>query len=200
MDTYGFTSSENSQLTGLPVIKGTYHELKRLQERHKELLRQLALGVAKKDISKSLGITLQMIRYVEHSALGQEYLEYIRGKREEDTIDIQASIDELAGPAVNVIRQAIAGKMEVELTDLKTSELKTIEIPVKSEVQIKAAQDILSRHSVGFSPRQRGTVEHTGNITHDLGEMISNVKDRAKELNGHKILEAEIESVEDSIE
>jgi len=204
MDNYGYTHLDNGELDNLPVIKGTYYELKSLQERHKEVLRLLAMGVSKKDIAAKLGITVATIRMTANSVLGQEYLKYIRGEREEETMDIQKSIDELAAPAVDVIRQAIAGKMELELTDPESGKLKTVEIPVKNEQRIKASQDILSRHSEGYSPRQRGTVEHTGNVSHDLSQLISNVKNRAKQLNGNNIQEAEIvepeqiESAEDS--
>lgn len=192
MDTLPYMYPENGSLGSLPAHKGTYYEMQKLQERHKEILRLLALGVSKKDIAASLGITNAMIRYVEGSVLGSEYLEFIRGEREEEAIDIQRSIDNLAAPAVDVIRQAIAGKMGVELTDPDTGKPKNVELPVKQEQRIKASQDILSRHSEGYSPRQRitGTIRH--GHTHDLGMLISNVKEKAAQLNGAEVIDAEI--------
>ncbi len=196
MDYYGNTQIGDGGIGSLPSLKGTYYDLKNLQERHMEILRLLAIGVAKKDIATKLGISVAMIRYVTNSALGQQYLETIRGEREEVTIDIQQGIDELAAPAVNVIRQAIAGKMELELLDPDTGEIKQIEIPVKNGERIKTAQDILSRHSQGFSPRQRiqGTVNH--DHTHNLGQIIGNVKERVRleklNGNGHQVTDAEI--------
>ncbi len=192
MDTLGYMSLDNGSLGSLPAYKGTYYEMQKLQERHKEILRLLALGVSKKDIAGSLRITGAMIRYVENSVLGAEYLEFIRGEREEVAIDIQQKIDSLAAPAVDVIRQAIAGKMGVELTDPDTGKVKNVEIPVKQEQRIKASQDILSRHTEGYSPRQRisGTIQH--GHTHDLGMLISNVKEKAAQLNGAEILDAEV--------
>ncbi len=183
---------DNGSLGSLPSHKGTYYEMQRLQERHKEILRLLALGVSKGDIADSLGITNAMIRYVENSVLGAEYLEFIRGEREEVAIDIQQKIDSLAAPAVDVIRQAIAGKMGVELTDPDTGKVKNVEIPVKQEQRIKASQDILSRHTEGYSPRQRisGTIQH--GHTHNLGELISNVKEKAAQLNGAEVIDVEI--------
>ncbi len=89
MDTLSYMDQENGSFGNLPVIKGTYYELKHLQERHKELLRLLALGVSKKDIAATLGITNAMVRYVENSVLGAEYLEFIRGEREEVAIDAE---------------------------------------------------------------------------------------------------------------
>lgn len=192
MDNLGYMTEPTDSLESLPFNKGQYYELKRLQERHKELLRLLATGMAKKDIASTLGITYAMIQYVENSVLGQDYLEYIRGEREEVAIDIQGRIDELAGPAVNVIRQAIAGKMEIEVEDPETGKPKSIQIPVKPTEQIKAAQDVLSRHSKGYSPRQRVTNEHTGEVTHNLGSMIEEVKRRSKQMNGHNVSDAEI--------
>ncbi len=64
MDNVGYMDSDNGSLDGLPVSKGTYYELKNLQERHKELLRLLVLGVQKKEICAILGITHPMIQYV----------------------------------------------------------------------------------------------------------------------------------------
>ncbi len=198
--------SDYGSFSGLPTSKGTYYELKHLQERHKELLRLLVLGVKKKEIRSLLGITTPMILYVENSVLGQEYMETIRAERENDTVDIQKSIDNLAAPAIDVIRQAIAGKMKVDLIDPDTGNPKTIELPIKPTDRIKTSQDILSRHTKGYSPRQRVTNEHTGEITHNLGAMIDNVKERSKELNGKKVIDAEfveteqIEGAEDSNE
>lgn len=207
MDNLGYMDSDNGSLQGLQASKGNYYELKNLQERHKELLRLLVLGVQKKEICSILGITQPMIQYVENSVLGQEYMETIRDERESETIDIQKSIDQLAAPAVDVIRQAIAGKMQVELTDPGTGDIKTVELPIKPTERIKASQDILGRHSKGYSQRQRITNDHTGDVNHHhLGEMISNVKERSRQLNGKNITDAEIvepeqiEGAGDSIE
>lgn len=205
MDNLNYMDDTNGSLGGLPIIKGTYYELKELQERHKEMLRLLALGMSKKDIASNLGITVATVRHTAKSVLGQQYLEFIRGEREEATMDIQQQIDGLAVPAVDVIRMTIAGKMEVELTDPKTGEPVNIETPVKNEQRLKASQDILARHSKGYSPRQRISNEHSGNVSHDLGSIISTVKEKAKLLNnGNNISDAEIvepeqiESTEDS--
>ena len=198
MDTLGYMGNGDGALRGLPSFKGTYYEMKRLQERHKELLRLLALGVSKKEVAKTLGITTAMVRYVENSVLGAEYLEFIRGEREEIAIDIQQKIDSLAAPAVDVIRQAIDGIMTTELTDPDTGKKKEVEIPVKQEQRIKASQDILSRHTKAYSPRQRinGTIQHEH--THDIGHIIGNVKQRAAMLNEQDIEDAEvIEEVEE---
>ncbi len=182
----------NGSLSGLPTNKGTYYEMQRLQERHKELLRLLVLGVSKKEIASTLGVTHAMVQYVEKSVLGQEYLEFLRGEREEVAIDIQSKIDGLAAPAVDVIRQAISGVMEVGLTDPETGEDKKVKIPVKQEQRIKASQDILSRHSQGYSPRQRinGTILH--DHTHNMGQIIGNVKERVALLNRGDVKDAEI--------
>ncbi len=192
MDTLSYMPEGNGSLSGLPTNKGTYYEMQRLQERHKELLRLLVLGVSKKEIASTLGITYAMVLYVEKSVLGQEYLEFLRGEREEVAIDIQSKIDGLAAPAVDVIRQAISGVMEVGLTDPETGEDKKVKIPVKQEQRIKASQDILSRHSQGYSPRQRinGTIQH--DHIHNMGDIIGNVKKRAALLNSGEIEEAEV--------
>lgn len=155
-------------------VKGTLYDLKNLQERHMEICRRLALGQSKGDIARDLGITVLMVRYVERSTVGSQYLEAIRTGREVSTMSVQEQITELATPALEVIRQTIAGKMNMQLPDKETGTLKDTVVPIMPALRIAAAKDILGR--AGYVPPTK--VSGEVNVNHNTQSIVEIAKQK----------------------
>ncbi len=162
--------------------KGTLYDLKNLQERHMEICRRLALGQSKGDIARDLGITVVMVRYVEVSTLGSQYLENIRTGREVSTMSISEQITELAPSALDVIRQTIAGKMKMELPDKDTGKMKETVIPIMPALRIAAAKDLLGRAGHVAPTKVTGDINHNHNTVDIVARAKSKVqKERIEE-------------------
>jgi hypothetical protein len=135
------------------------YEIQSLQERHREILRMLALGQAPKDIASSLNITPQVVHYVKNSQVGKRELGLIQGARNADAIDITNQIQELAPEALDTLENLMNNEEESP-----------------GSLRAKIAIDILDRAG-------HGAVKKQLNVSHQLSEEdIDNIKIRSKEL------------------
>ena len=134
------------------------YEIKALQDRHREILRRLALGQSPKEISTSLSCTTQVVHYTKNSQIGKRELGLIQGARTADAIEVTNQIQELAPQALET------------MTDLMNHE----ESP--GSLKAKIAIDILDRAG-------HGAVKKNLNLNQQLTQKdLDDIKDRAKEV------------------
>ena len=147
------------------------YEIQSLQERHREILRRLALGQAPKEIASSLGITSQVVHYVKNSHIGKRELGLIQGARTADAIEVSNQIQELAPQALDTLEGLMNDEEESP-----------------GALRAKIATDILDR--AGHSP-----IKKQINVSQQLSqEDIDNIKVKASEIGKAKgiIVDAEV--------
>ena len=181
-------TNNSHAVVDFPNQKGTYYDMKTLQERHKEILRRLAIGQSKGNIARDLGVTTAMVRYVFRSTLGSDYLNFISDGRDQSAKSVQDQIAELAPDALSVIRETISGKMTMYLPDEENpEELTEVEVPVPQKLRMDAARDILGR--AGYVPPTKVTGEITH--AHTTAEIVAAAKAKVLEERTAKVLPAE---------
>tara|TARA_R110000824_G_scaffold77767_1_gene196547 strand:- start:3354 stop:3836 length:483 start_codon:yes stop_codon:yes gene_type:complete len=139
------------------------YEIKELQDRHREILRRLALGQVPKEIAGALSCTTQVVHYTRNSQIGKRELGLIQGARNADAIEVTNQIQELAPVALETM----------------TEILNHADSP--GSLKAKIAIDILDRAG-------HGAVKKNLNLNQQLTqEDLNDIKDRAKavgKLNG----------------
>lgn len=149
------------------------YEIQSLQERHREILRRLALGQAPKEIATSLSITPQVVHYVKNSHIGKRELGLIQGARTADAIEVTNQIQELAPEALDTLESLMGDEKESP-----------------GSLRAKIAIDILDRAG-------HGAVKKQLNVSHHLSqEDIDDIKMRSKEVGRDNgiIVDAEVVS------
>ena len=107
----------------LPTNNRKY-EIAKLQDRHREILRRLALGQTPKMISNELGCTPAMINYTRRSAIGKREISLIHGARNGDSITVFKQIQDTAPEALELLKKRIQQgllKEEPDNVDIKTA-------------------------------------------------------------------------------
>ena len=117
----------------LPKNNRTW-EIQKLQDRHREILRRLAVGESPKQIALDLNITVAMIRYTKNSALGKRELSLMHGARNGSVIEVSEHIKNIAPKALQVLEKVVNGGITSESPDLR---------------QINVSKDILDRAGYG---------------------------------------------------
>ena len=134
------------------------YEIKSLQERHREILRRLALGQGSKDIASSLSITPQVVHYVKNSQIGKRELNLIQGARTADAVEVSNQIQELAPQALETLDNIM---LDEESPDA---------------LKVKIAVDLLDRAG-------HGAVKKNLNVNQQLTQKdLEDIKSRAKEV------------------
>lgn len=67
-------------------------ELKKLTDRHKEILRRLALGARAKDVAKSMGVSTRHISHIRNSELGREYADALQKRMDDFAVRTGAAV------------------------------------------------------------------------------------------------------------
>jgi len=117
----------------LPQNNRNYN-IKMLQDRHKEIIRQSVLGVGREEIALSLGVTPATITNTCNSELGKAQREMLQIGRDTAVTEIDEKIQAMLPMAIAVMGGALEGRIEqVEGSNISPSQ------------QMKAAQDILGR-------------------------------------------------------
>lgn len=136
--------SQAPQKNGLslpqPTVGGGLYELKRLREKHHNILRLVVLGVKQKDVAAALGITEETVSYTVNSKLGKQKLAILRKEADQGSLDMLAELQQLVPGAIALQEKVLFDDGE------KTSD------------RLRAAEDILDR--AGPSKRQRTEHSH----------------------------------------
>lgn len=106
------------------------YEPKKLNERHKEILKRSFLGQKSTEIAKDLQISRETVRLTKHSRLGQDYLWELERQRGNSAVDVGQQLKELAPEALAVLKDALAGKLGGNAQD---------------HTRMKAATEVLDR-------------------------------------------------------
>lgn len=111
------------------------YEVESLHERHKEIIRLIAMGLTNTQIAQELGCSTAMVVYTKYSEVGQQLLQELGFKRSESVKDIQKRIERIAPHALDTL--------EALMTDSETPEA----------VRARIAMDNLDR--AGLTPKSR---------------------------------------------
>ena len=71
------------------------YQISILQNSHREIIRQTALGRKRPDVAAELGVSTATVSNVVNSELGRAQMEAIQGGRDESTTDIAKKIQDL---------------------------------------------------------------------------------------------------------
>lgn len=171
--------TDNYTMLQLPTYKtARVYDLAKLQGRHREILRLVAMGGTDKDIAARMGVTTVMVSYTRRGALGNKQLTMLHNGRDVMAMDMSERIQELAPDALRVIEEVV--------------QQGTIDhVPVDRKERIAASNKILDR--AGHVPPQK----IIGNINHRLltNDHIQEIKARAHEIsvaNGNLITDGEV--------
>lgn len=148
---------------------GTYYNLQKLNQKHLEIIRLIALGAKDHEIAERLNCTTAMVKYTRESPIAQRKIEILQGRRDNSAVDIRKRLDAMAPVALD--------KMQEILDDEKASD----------GIKTKIATDVLDR--AGFS-----SVNKTLNLDKYAEEEIKRIKERARQ-NG-LVAEDEVEEAD----
>jgi len=82
-------------------------EVSEMWDLHHEIVRRLVIGETNAEISRSLGVSKQMISYTRNSKVVRRQIDIMRGARDADTIDIAKRIRENAPKALDLLETII---------------------------------------------------------------------------------------------
>jgi len=131
------------------------YEVMNLHERHKEIIRLVAMGLTNTQIARELGCSPAMVVYTKYSEVGQRMLQELGYQRSESVKDIQLRIEKIAPHALDTL--------EALMTSEETPEA----------VRARIAMDNLDR--AGLAPKSK-----TGSSYLDEND-INQIKARARE-------------------
>ena len=147
----------------LPTNKRNY-EIAKVQERHREICRQVVLGRTNKQIATQIGISPQMVSYTRNSRIAQDVMEDLGEERDKDVKEISVRIAEMAPKAADLIEASLSGSLEGR------------EVPMIQ--RLKDAHSILDR--AGYKPVTKVDSTHTS--LHLTGEDVIKIKQRAAQM------------------
>jgi len=87
-------------------------EVSEMWDLHHEIVRRLVIGETNAEISRSLGVSKQMISYTRNSKVVRRQIDIMRGARDADTIDIAKRIRENAPKALDLLETIIEDRGE----------------------------------------------------------------------------------------
>lgn len=138
------------------------NDLKRLQSRHREILRLAHTGLPHVQIAEQLGITAESVSRTVNSELGAQQLEVLEQGADLEAIDVKGRIDALQLPALDLLEKVLSGDIEEASVSLR----------------VKTAQDMLDRGGNGAVKRVEGTL--SGGYLVRVG--VEEIKSRARDL------------------
>jgi len=129
-------------------------------ERHHEIMRRIFLGQKNVDIARDLGITEATVSYTRNSKIVQDKLAIMQGARDAETIDLSKRIRDIAPKCLDLLEEAIDGRMDGILPGRR----------------LREANLMMDRAGYGAVKTFRG--EHL--VRHLTDEDIEEIKQRAK--------------------
>jgi hypothetical protein len=124
-------------------------------ERHREIIRRLALGQKNTEIAKALGITTVSVSQVKNSPIVQEKLNTMLDKMDGVAVDVGKRIREMAPKALEVLENVLEDDED------------TIPLSIK----VKTAHDILDRAGHAAVKTVNANVLHGHFEAEDLAEI-----------------------------
>ncbi|NUM56352.1 MAG: hypothetical protein HUU46_22160 [Candidatus Hydrogenedentes bacterium] len=121
-----------------------------LTEKHKELLRKIALGARQCDAARELGITTRHASSIRNSPLGRAYLQELMDSRDATARNIGAQLADLLPRAVEVVGQVLDGQLGGSMA---------------AQMQFRAAESVLSRFGYPVTKQIAVDAPHS-NIEH----------------------------------
>ena len=169
----------------LPANKRTY-QIQRLQDSHKEIIRQSVLGKTRQQIADLLGISPVTVTNVRNSELGRQQTEMISGGRDATVKSVSDKIQELLPGAIKVMEGVLEGRLDPPDGG---------NVTVSQRIDI--AKDLVGRGGYVPPTRVQGHIDHEHKFN---AADIAGIKERAK-LNGYKkdMEIVEVEEVEPAV-
>ena len=162
-DDNGFVDKRRSERTAM-------YDVKKLWERHHEILGLALLGTPNKDIAEKLGVTAATVSNCLNGPLGKEKLAEMRGERDEEYKALNKAVSDLTEKALQVYH----GLLEVEKGTTPTKlQKETADTVILDLAGHRAPTKIDSRHvsvtaTAGeiedFKSRGRAAIEESGLI------------------------------------
>ena len=147
---------------------GSYYNLQKMNAMHHEIVRRIVVGQKDHEIAKALGITKATVKYTRESPVVQEKLNTLMGQRDASATEMHKRLKSIAPLALHRMEEIMEDDSESGAT------------------RAKVAMDILDR--AGYKP-----VNKTANVTKMGPDRISEIKERAKNLDEVEIIqEAEV--------
>ena len=143
-----------------PGVRRTF-EVTKMWERHHEIMRRIFLGQKDADIARALGITPATVSYTRNSKIVQDKLAIMKGARDAETVDLSKRIRELAPKALDILEDAMTGKME----------------GIPPTRQVREANLMMDR--AGYGATKTFRAEHL--VGHFTAQEIEEIKQRGKE-------------------
>lgn len=91
-------------------VERRQYNVKRLWEKHHEMLRQVTLGRTNVEIAESIGCTPQTVSNVRNSPLAREVLDQRMQQLDEQTYDMTERLKEFAPVAMRLLEEVIEGR------------------------------------------------------------------------------------------
>lgn len=145
-----------------------------LRERHGEMLRLAAQGLAPGQIARALGVTSVTVGNILNSEIGRQRLAELQGVRDLEAMDVAVTIRETAPEAARLLRDIVNGETE---------------LPPTLALRAKCAESALDRAGFSAVRKVAAQVEHSGGIGLEL------IRKRAKELGLDVIINVEADEV-----
>lgn len=160
-------------------------ELKKMNERHHQIVRYATLGYKHKQIAQKLGITAQSVGQVLSSPIVQLKRETLRGARDSKALEIMDEIEKTLPDAVKLLQNLVNGGDLMEGSEYQTAD---------RALQKSAAKDILG--IAGYSPVKRSESKHmsTTLTSDEIKEMVNHAK--AQGIASGDVVEAEYKEVD----
>ncbi len=164
-------SDRDGELTGgsfpTPNVDWKRHDLKKMNERHHQIVRYSMLGYKNKQIAEKLGITPESVGQVLSSSLVQIKREQLRGASDAKAVDIMDDIQRILPGAVKLLGELVNGGSLFEGAEYGSAD---------RALQAKASKDLLGIG--GYSPVKRTESRNiNATLTSDeVGQMVAEAK------------------------
>lgn len=156
------------------------YDIKKMNHRHKEIVRRLLLGEKDVHIARDLGVTVQMVRYTKTSPIVQEQLGIMHGALDGKTVDIAKEIQDKAPIALKVLEEIMTDRDAKEGVRARIAEnwldragfapvkqIQSVDVTFTSDDIQAIKKRALSRYANG---QQNGTTEAQGEERRDEQE------------------------------
>ena len=120
------------------ITRKRAYNLKGIHDRHREIIRMLAIGMSRNDIAATLHIDPMSVTNVSGSEITRARIDELQDVRDDVARDVAARIQEVKGDALELLVQAIDGKVSIPVVGPN-------EAPVGVNQRIRVAQDLLGR-------------------------------------------------------
>lgn len=154
-------------------LEGGY-SLKKLQAKHREMLRLLALGIEPADVAKALGVSYQTVLNVKNSELGQIHLEVLNGQRDAEITYARKKIESLAPIATEVLEEVLIGEKGDD------------------KLQVAVAEGVLAKVGLGNISRTQAQNVNVNLDRKTLDDIIQEAKKEREEARRRAEREAQV--------